>query len=428
MKKVGIIFGICTMLFSMSGLAQIANTPYLVKEMNRQNEIQLKTGIVGSYPRHTEEFTWDTDWVAFRTIETSYTTFGEPSAIEVTQGTNKSRDLFSYDGQHNQTEKKSQVWSGTTWVDTERWTSSFNAAGYEIESRQEQWNGSAWDLKEGNQVTIAMDGNRIGVATIKEWNIGSQTWDNSSRNTYSYTGTGIYFTSVIVEVWAGGWVNNLKMEYSWTGDKLTETIAYEYQNNTWVRVTKMTETFPDAFTSVMLLSIDDENGGWMDGSRTTTKVDSHGNVVLEQMEMNIGSWAIFMSTRFTLTYSGNNLTQRITETFAMGTDWEKTLKEVFSNFASLGTGVNVLPENSLSVFPNPAGKDVVVHLSMLNPGSVTLTLFSLTGQSVLEESFVVGGSDINHQLNLSRVLPGSYLLIARDKQGNEIGKTRLIRE
>jgi hypothetical protein len=153
--------------------------------------------------------------------------------------------------------------------------------------------------------------------------------------------------------------------------------------------------------------------------------------------MYLTSWAVFIAIRFQLTYSGNNLTERITQAFSMfpptvqgassGLMYINKLKEVFSNFASMSTDITPLAAG-LTVFPNPAGKQAIVRLSLLKAGSVTLSVFSMTGQKILEETITANGSDVNYQLNLNGVRPGSYLLIARDKQGNEIGKTQLVKD
>ena len=94
----------------------------------------------------------------------------------------------------------------------------------------------------------------------------------------------------------------------------------------------------------------------------------------------------------------------------------------------MSTDPTLLADAGLSIFPNPAGKQAIVRLSLPEAGLVTLSVISMTGQRILEETVTTNGSDLNYQLNLNKVRPGSYLLIARDKQGNEIGKTRLIKE
>jgi hypothetical protein len=419
-------------------LAQNIYTPYLVKESARIKATQLKTGIVGSYPRHTEEFNWETDWVLFRTIETSYTSFGEPAAIEYTQDGNKTREIFSYDGQHNEIERVYQNYSGSAWVNSERHVASYNASGYQTETRDEEWNGTSWDLKFGTQSVITQDGDRIQVVTSKGWNSDTQAWENTTRQTYSYNGTGTNYGSVIIETWNGQWVNSVKMDYTWASNAISEVIVFNYEDNAWKRASKYVYEYPNSTTDVFTVYMDDGSGGWTPTSRITSTVDSHGNLTLEQTEMYITDWMIFMASRYQLTYAGNNLTQRITQTYSMfepatvgittGSSWKNTLKEVFSNFASLSSDVTTLPDAGLSIFPNPAGKETMVRLSPQKAGAIILSVVSMTGQIILEKEFTVNGADVNFQLNLHDVRPGSYLLIARDKQGAEIGKSRLIKE
>jgi hypothetical protein len=428
MKKNGIALIICAILFGVNALAQNQPVPYLLKEQARKNAIQLKSGVVGSYPRHTEEFNWVTNWVLYRTIETSYTSFGDASAIEYTQGSVKTRRLFSYDAQHNGTEHRYQSWTNGEWVDVERWTSTYNSFGYETETRHEVWNG-AWELKDGTQNDVTMDGNRISVVVTRTWNTATLTWDNSGRNTYTYTGSGISFATVVMENWENSqWVNNTKGEYTWSGNQVSETILYDWKDAAWARSARMVYEFPDAVTTVMTMYMDDGAGGWTEGTRTTLKVDAHRNAILEQTEMFMGTWTVFSGTRHTLTYDGNNLTQRISEQFTFGSNWTNTLKEVFSNFASLSTDITLMPDSGLSIFPNPAGKQVTVRLSQMHAGLVTLELISMTGQEIQKESIPVSGADVNYQMNLKTVRPGSYILIARDRDGVEIGKTRLIKD
>jgi hypothetical protein len=218
------------------------------------------------------------------------------------------------------------------------------------------------------------------------------------------------------------------MEYTWTNNRPTEVLDYVWENGAWILQGKTTYSWDEP--SLIMTSYENTDGTWTPAMRITNTHDSHGNTTLSQMEMNIGSWMIFSSTRFTLTYSGNNLTQRITESmsFATGGAWSYSLKEVFSNFASLGTDVTPVNETAVSLFPNPAGKQVVVQLSLRQSGAVSLTVVSMTGQLVLAESVTANGTEVNHLLNLEKVRPGSYILIARDRNGMEIGKARLIRE
>ncbi|MCX6225185.1 MAG: T9SS type A sorting domain-containing protein [Bacteroidia bacterium] len=428
MKKIGITLAICTMLFSANTLAQEKNMPFLLKESIKNNTVKLKSGLTGSYPQHTVEYNWVTDWVLFRTVETSYFPFGEPASIEYTTNGNKTRNLFSYNDQHDQTEVISQVFVDGSWMNQSRDITTYYSNRFPQEMRTEQWNGTDWVLQNGFQITLEMDGNRVKVMTYKNWNDTTLVWKNSMRETYSYPATGQNYTSVISETWDNAWVYILKKEYTWANNRVSESLNYSYSGADWVLTGKNTYEYQDNGSHVTTTYLSLGPGQWLAMQRFTYLFDSHGNATLYQTEMYsiLNVWTIFSATSFELTYSGNNLTQRITRNYSSG--WNNVRKEVFSNFASLSTDVSLLSPTGLNIFPNPAGKQAVVRLSMLKAGAVTLSVYSITGQKILEETFTTGGSDVNLQLNLDKVRPGSYILMAHDKQGNEIGKTRLIKQ
>lgn len=427
MKKSGLLLAFCLLFFAAGSWAQNADVKNLMKQSILKNLPQLKNGVVGSYPKHTEEFNMASDWVLARTIETTYTAFGSPATIEYTVGEDKTRDLYTYDAQRNETERIHQAYYGGAWVNQNRYSTTYNASGYETETRSEDYADGGWEMRDGTQTAYVMDGTRLSITTMKTWNLFTSIWDYAGRNTYSYSGTSVYFSSVVTELYVTMWVLSSKSEYVWTGNEVSQTIIFSYENDDWKRLSKMAVTHPDAFTTITINSTDDESGGWVDFVKITTAIDSHENVTLQQTEMFMADWSIVEAKRYQLTYSGNNLTQRITQTYAQGA-WGNSFKEVFSNFASLSTDITQLDDAGITIFPNPVGKEAVIRLSMVKTGSVTLSLYSITGQVIIEENVSTDGSIVNYPLNLNGVRPGSYLLIARNKQGNQIGKARLIKE
>ncbi|MDD4644409.1 MAG: T9SS type A sorting domain-containing protein, partial [Bacteroidales bacterium] len=427
---------VSAVLLSTAGFAQDKYLPSLLKE-SMKNSRQFKSGIVGSYPRHTEEYLWNETWVLNRTIETSYTTFGQPAVIEYRQGEGLSRRLFSYNDQHNETEMILQNKAGDAWINSIRTVTIYEAANRIQEYRTDKWTGTVWEISDGSQISYETDGDRVTVMTSKAWNSVTSTWDYSMRETYTYSGAGSNYATSITEMWDNGWVNMAKYEITWTGNDITQTINYAYDGGTWVMSGKTVYEFLEYDSLVMTSYSYVGPDTWMGTTRITSTNDSYGNEIFEQVEMYMMAWTVFSASQCELTYVGNNLTQRIRQTFSMFSPvaqgdnlvtWINESKEVFSNFASMGTDVTLLPDAGIRIFPNPAGQEVLVRMSMLKTGVVTLTLFNTTGQKILEENITTNGSDINYQMNLHWVSPGTYILTARDKQGTEIGKTRLIKE
>jgi hypothetical protein len=439
MKKSLLSLVTVVFLLSVSGLAQELNLPYLHKQNLKLGKTMLKMGVVGSYPRHTEEYQWDNDWVPSRTIETSYTSNGDPAVIEYNANGSLTRDVFSYNDMRLPTEVLHQGQEGGVWVNQNRTVSSYNSQGYETENRSEQWNGTGWALTAGTQSDIQMDGDRVSVVTSRTYDTGTSTWVNSVRETYSYGQSGNDFASVVTEAWENGaWANQMKTDYTWENDQPTLFLTYDWSDGSWSLSSKTVIEYQDFHSSVWTTSMSIGENMWMESSRITFTYDSHGNETLTQIEMYLGSWMIVTAAQYLLTYSGDNLTQRITQSYSIyppeassgntTVTWNNQLKEVFSNFASLGTHVSLMPEDGISVFPNPAGRSASIRLSVPAMGPVTLTLYTLNGQELRVDNLTSSGSDILHQMNLDGIRPGSYILVARDHQGKEIGKTRLIKE
>ena len=429
MKKISILSVVCAVLFTLTGAAQNKYVPMLEQQLLKNHEMQLKSGVVGSYPQHIEEFSWTTSWVPYRTIDIQYNANGDPTVIEYNQGGSRTRDLFSYNSRHETTEVVNQSMATGSWVNQTRQVTIYGSHDMPTEFRNEQWMGGAWVLESGTQQSYEFNEDRVTVMISKNWDSGTSTWVNTSRETYTYSGSGVLYSTVVMDKWSGtAWTPNIKMDYTWSNNLPAVVINYLWENSAWAIQGKSVYSWTEP--SFVVVQSNYDNGIYTDYMRITTTHDSHGNTTLSQAEMNFGVWTVFSSTRYTLTYSGNNLTQRITEnmSFATGGTWSNTLKEVFSNFASLGTNPTILGDTGVSLFPNPAGSQVVVHLALKQSGSVSLSVVSMTGQLILTESVTANGTEVNHQLNLDKVRPGSYILIARDRNGNEIGKTRLVRE
>lgn len=438
MKKSMISFAVCFFILTFNGMAQEKHPSAIHDKTATRNVINLKSGLVGSYPQHIVEYQWVTDWVLSKTTEISYTGIGEPSTIEVEQadGT-KIRDRYTYDSQNRQTENLTQSWIEGNWVNQSRMVLIYNDQGYEAENRVEYWQNDAWIMLGGSQITYEWDGNRVTRMTIKNWNPALSAWENYYRETISYPGTGSQYQTTVNEYWENDWVKTGKHEYTWNNDRISEDLAYIYQEDQWVLSGKTFYEYPDLkyiVTSFTYLGSDN----WMPTKRYTIEFDTHGNTILNQTEMYAVNWMITTAARFQLTYSGNDVTERITQTYSIyppggqqGTmtgTWKNLIKEVFSNFASLSVNTLHLPEAGISVFPNPSGDQVVIRLSLPETGRITLSVLSINGQKMLEENFISNGLEINHSLNLSKISQGSYILKAVDKNGMEIGKTLLIKQ
>lgn len=79
------------------------------------------------------------------------------------------------------------------------------------------------------------------------------------------------------------------------------------------------------------------------------------------------------------------------------------------------------------IFPNPAKTETTVKITSPIQGMVTLTVFDITGRVVLSEQFNVFSQEYSHQLNVSSLRAGIYLI--RINAGTKSSKVlKLIKE
>ncbi len=390
-------------------------------------EAQLYPALKGCYPRHAEWFLGAPDWTHFQSIEISYTPSGDPAIIEYDQSGTRTRVLCFYNEQRLETERLYQDLVGAEWKNSRREVNKYTPLGHPEEILYEAWRDNAWVIVDGNHFIYVMDGDRIMTATGEVY--VDFYWVVSSRKVYSYIGTDSHYVSITIEHPTGQtWVPEMKTDYTWNGDRWGQVFTSHYENGIWSFTGRTIYEWKENGSYVMTNFYHQDPDIWVPADRNTQDVDTHGNITLEQHEMAAGEgWSVVGFGKYKLTYEGDNLTQRIFMIYEWG-EWVDYLKEEFSNFASLGTVPELIKGATFSIFPNPAGDQAWVRVSNLSTGTVSLSLVSVTGQTVLTEQVPVNGSDLLYQLNLSRLPGGTYIIMARDHLGHDIAKASLIKE
>lgn len=85
-----------------------------------------------------------------------------------------------------------------------------------------------------------------------------------------------------------------------------------------------------------------------------------------------------------------------------------------------GTGTNT----GMSVYPNPVSSSLQLQLKEVQKGSMTITLFSVSGKQVYTKTTATDAGVFNSRLDVSKFPSGSYIL--EIKNGNEIRKEKIV--
>ncbi len=78
--------------------------------------------------------------------------------------------------------------------------------------------------------------------------------------------------------------------------------------------------------------------------------------------------------------------------------------------APVGIAERILPDNALTVYPNPSQDLLYIQPNLSGTGTLTLTLSDIAGRQISQQSVVLQTGKEKQSLSLHAVVSGSYLL------------------
>ena len=273
-----------------------------------------------------------------------------------------------------------------------------------------------------------MDGNRTATMTVSYFHEGAD-WTEEAKYLYTYSGSSTLPLNVITQQKEDGvWTNFTRANYTFDGQNLTSIAMEFWENGAWSMNSK-TDFEEGDYGSTVFHSYMWLGDSWLPTMRMTHTNDSHGNAILSLTEYFTSQWMILGGEQYLLTYNGNDVTQRISQTYVLGTktggdNWQNQLKEVFSNFASLSTGNLNQLEPEVTVYPNPATSELNILLEGFSSGSSRIVIMNMLGATVYQTDIQVNGGK-NLTLPTDDFQSGVYFIRVLDSQ-NQMYVTKVL--
>lgn len=179
---------------------------------------------------------------------------------------NMSKTECAYDSNGFLIEDKTFMDDYGTWTEMQKTVHANNAQGLPIESISKMHLGGGEYMDTGKSTfTYDASGNLL-VQTEYTANFMTQTWLEQDRTTYTYNAAG-QETSMLDETWDGAtWVNERQMTITYDGQgRETETL-YQVWNGAWVNEERSANTL-DASGQVTETLFQEWNGSWQNRER-----------------------------------------------------------------------------------------------------------------------------------------------------------------
>lgn len=292
------------------------------------------------------------------------------------------------------------------WVNTWRYSYTYNGDNQELTSKQEQWNGTSWG------------GESIVVNTYDANGLLLSSEGSSSRQSYVYTAENLLESVVSQYKLGGNWVNISKEEYtypansslvstllnsSWAGGvwEVTHRDVFQYDANG-----NETEVLTDFFVQ----------NQWVPGSLLAMEYDTENNLVYWIVSNWEGAdWK--GSLRQFNTFDQNNHFTSARFEVLDSTGWE------MSSFGRLHygalSGIHRAELTSFEVFPNPATSTATLLGEHLE-----------SAQIIDRQGRVVSQLTLNQQgathIPVSQLAPGMYFIQVRNQMGDSGVKPLMI--
>ena len=85
-------------------------------------------------------------------------------------------------------------------------------------------------------------------------------------------------------------------------------------------------------------------------------------------------------------------------------------------------GADSSSSEEIKVYPNPASSSIYISLNRYKDIGSKVVIYNINGQMVVNQRM----NDSNHQIDLTNVTDGLYMLVISDTKGNTLTSKRII--
>ena len=343
---------------------------------------------------------------------------------------NKTRhSLFTRDANQNTLEELSEVWNGSSYEPGNRYTYTYNASGKTESYISQIFVDSIGNWVNQNRTLYTYTASGLNESfTHQTWNNGTQQWKNNIRyiNYYDANDKGIQW---LYQLWNNStavWESNERELYVRDGlSRRVKTNGYSWDGSNWIPAwgerlyydgssTRTTDYVFFYINSGIEIPYDSTRSSYTASGLTEQGTNYRWNNSLSIYEP-------YMNDLYEYDANDNN-TKHTTESWD-GSLWQNDYRVRYayesyqpSGLAAQNHSVNV------KLYPNPAG-DILSFESKPKAAIEEAVVNIYTAAGILKKSFPVEANQTSHQLRMSDLPAGTYLMTMI--QGGDIAFSRL---
>jgi len=325
------------------------------------------------------------------------------------------KEEFSYYENGTPETAANYYWNASTsaWIGTSKNKYTFNASGKLTKSLSFDWDqiGNEWDTTYKIQLIYDTILNMTYYNGF-ELNENTNTWDTANKTINTYDTVGNITKNISYSWETDQWITSYLMEtyYDEMGNDTMQMSSWWHPIDSMLHYSsKVLSSYDDKGNQVLSVEYDwDINDSlWISYNKTESTYDAIGNQILcseyswnetdsiwvpENIDQNTYDYSYSYNDIFwpyyyygiTEIFSGNIPTQTYSYRYN-DTDWIKNEKTTyFYSIHGVSSLPNIISENEIKVFPNPA-KDYVTFNLEGSFSDLNLEIFDVQGRKVIDQ-------------------------------------------
>ena len=280
----------------------------------------------------------------------------------------------------------SQYWVSGEWKNSEKTVFEYSPSGRKTLERIIKWDDINSKWVNYKQNIYIFSGGLETERLVQNWNVSTETWDNSIRWSSTYDENSNLLT-LRKDVWNGSlWVYSNKYTYTYNSNNQETSGLYQiWASSAWKNENKEIYTYDGNYNKILYVYQKWDNGesAWKNDKQTEYSYDTYNNMTIEVKSL----W--------------NSIT----------TSWDYDAKNEYYYSGFDATSLSELTNGTITAFPNPTNGFITVSPKDKQYERITIT--DLTGRVVMDCPIYETGMYIN----LKQYGSGMYIINLTDHSG-----------
>jgi hypothetical protein len=261
--------------------------------------------------------------------------------------------------------------------------------------------------------------NVLEYDSSRVYSIIDNTWSLNGKTVYTYDSEQNLIEKLYL-TWMNGWTPSSREQNSYTGlNQLSEAIFSFHNGIDWVVASR--QIFD--YNGELLLSntySQLQNGVWQEQYVNVYTYNGENQTDTCRFYLINPDGSEDLSFLTTYVYDGENVIQVLDQSVMNGVVTNSQLNNL-SDYCSIPSSVEIVEDDILSVYPNPANGELFIHVETQT--GAQLLIFNMNGQCVRQMRL---GNSSMLQIDISDLSAGLYTVIFTDKNASTLSRSFVV--